>query len=606
MAAPPLDSSPPPRPLSEDETGFNRLGMVSWLSPKLLVAAGLEVFASGVFSRFLDKRELQAGQPGYGDDLEPGEGEPPAEPFTHPSYRDEGGNLWLDYAADVGEGFDPTYTVAWLLACKSLDLDLDGDLLATRRGRILVLGGDQVYPGASWEGYRDRFVGPYRAALPHLPSDEVPHLFAIPGNHDWYDGLTSFTRLFAQRSWIGAWRTRQRRSYFALRLSEKWWLWATDVQFDAYIDGPQLEYFRKAAAELEEGHLVILATAKPSWVGAKPATHSAVKREGSWETLSFVEEKLIGESRGELAVTVSGDRHHYARYAKVSGDGPSHRITAGGGGAHSMGTSGLPGLLKLPSLERPERSARYELGASSPTAEESEAMREEGLRSAVLRVKGLGAMIGGLYALISLAFADAVKDGSGGLVEPGEFSFPEILVDAGSAWSYGLIGLLLVALYRFADVKDPATKRRAAFIHWLAHLMLALVAPGVLIIVLDETGVAEEGLLVGWIAALAAGILGFWGGRLIFGEYLLRVNRSGPRRHGGEVWGALASTDYKNFLRMKIDSDERLTIFPVGIRRSVRWRFEPNGGTDDPWFVPADEAPDPRLLEAPVVIEPND
>ena len=104
----------------------------------------------------------------------------------------------------------------------------------------------------------------------------MPHLFAIPGNHDWYDGLTSFTRLFTQRSWIGAWRTRQRRSYFALRLSDRWWLWATDIQFDTYIDGPQLEYFRKASADLKDGHRVILATAKPSWVGgeARPRTRA--------------------------------------------------------------------------------------------------------------------------------------------------------------------------------------------------------------------------------------------------------------------------------------------------------------------------------------------
>ncbi len=190
-----------------------------------------------------------------------------------------------------------------------------------------MLGGDQVYPSASWEAYRDRFVGPYRSALPHVDDDEVPHLFAIPGNHDWYDGLTSFTRLFTQRSWIGAWRTRQRRSYFALRLSETWWLWATDIQFDTYLDGPQLEYFRKASADLERG-----APRDPgdgeAELGRRPRTRSpSVKKEGAWETLSFVEEKLIGESEGELAVTLSGDHHHYAHYTRTERRGsapPDH------------------------------------------------------------------------------------------------------------------------------------------------------------------------------------------------------------------------------------------------------------------------------------------
>ncbi len=185
--------------------------MVAWLAPGSLVKAGLEVFVSGVFSRFFDKRELQGGLPGYGEDLI--QDTPPAPPYTDARYRDEDGALWLDYAADVGEGFDATYTVAWLLGRETLELGLEGEEHLTRRGRLLVLGGDQVYPGASWQGYSERFTGPYRAALPHLPSGEVPHLYAIPGNHDWYDGLTSFMRLFAQGGWIGAWRTRQRRSY---------------------------------------------------------------------------------------------------------------------------------------------------------------------------------------------------------------------------------------------------------------------------------------------------------------------------------------------------------------------------------------------------------
>ena len=242
----------------------------------------------------------------------------------------------------------PTYTVAWLLGRRTLELDDGEERRLTRRGRLLVLGGDQVYPGASWEGYAERFAGPYRAALPHLPPEEVPHLYAIPGNHDWYDGLTSFMRLFAQGGWIGAWRTRQRRSYFALRLSETWWLWGVDTQFDTYIDGPQLEYFRKASGDLEAGHRVILATAKPSWVAAKPQSGPKVNKEGSWATVSFIEEKVIGASEGEVAVTISGDRHHYAHYVRDTGAGPEHRITAGGGGAHSMGTHGLPGRSSCP------------------------------------------------------------------------------------------------------------------------------------------------------------------------------------------------------------------------------------------------------------------
>ena len=598
----PRDSSPPPRPKSEEDIGFERQPMVAWLAPGSLVKAGLEVFVSGVFSRFFDKRELQGGLPGYGEDLI-GDA-PPAPPYTEGDYRDEDGALWFDYAADVGEGFDATYTVAWLLGRETLELGRDGEAHPTRRGRLLVLGGDQVYPGASWQGYSARFTGPFKAALPHLPRYEVPHLYAIPGNHDWYDGLTSFMRLFTQGGWIGAWRTRQRRSYFALRLSEKWWLWGVDTQFDTYIDGPQLEYFLKASGDLEQGHRVILATAKPSWVAARPRSDPKVNEEGSWATVSFLEEKVIGGSEGEVAVTVSGDRHHYAHYARESGEGPEHRITAGGGGAHTMGTHGLPHSLNLPSIDPDKEPARYTLGATSPTPAESEEMRDRGVIKAVMGERGLGVLIGAVYALVALAVADGVKDQATGVVNPPDgFSLPGVLFDAATQWSIGLLAALFAGFWTFAAVKNPRVRLRVAARHWLEHALLALVAPFTLILLLDETEIAEKGLAVGWIAAVVAFLIGFWIGRLAFASYLLRVNRSGARRHGGPIFGALASTDYKNFLRMKIDSEERLTIYPVGVPRSVAWRFEPDGGTDAPWFVPADEEPDPRLIEPPIVVD---
>ena len=95
-------------------------------------------------------------------------------------------------------------------------------------------------------------------------------LLAIPGNHDWYDGLTNFVRIFCQDGFVGGWKTRQRRSYFAARLPHGWWLWGVDIQFDTYIDKPQLDYFRAAGAGMKAGDRVILATGKPSWMKVAP------------------------------------------------------------------------------------------------------------------------------------------------------------------------------------------------------------------------------------------------------------------------------------------------------------------------------------------------
>ena len=231
-------------------------------------------------------------------------------------------------------------------------------------------------------------------------------------------------------------------------------------------------------------------------------------------------------------------------------------------------------------------------------------MRDGGFLRAVMGQRRLGVLIGALYALLALAVADGVKDGATGLMNPPDgFAFPGVLLDAITQWSIGILVLLFIGLWAFADVKDPRVRLRVGARHWVEHVLLALIPPFVLILLLDETGIAEEGLAAGWIAAAASFAIGFWLGRLAFASYLLRVNRSGPRRHGGPIFGALASTEYKNFLRMKIDPSERLTIYPVGIPRSVAWRFEPEGGTDDPWFVPADEEPEPRLIEQPIVVD---
>ncbi|MGH3812811.1 MAG: metallophosphoesterase, partial [Pseudonocardiaceae bacterium] len=139
-----------------------RRPMVRWLDPHQLVDTAVRVLLSGVFSSYADNRELQA-----------------LEPAEVPDRSGEA-DLWLDYVADVGDGWNSTYTVARLLAADELKLDWDGETHSTERGRILVMGGDQVYPVPNAAEYENRMLGPYRAALPCVPG-EAPELFAIPG-----------------------------------------------------------------------------------------------------------------------------------------------------------------------------------------------------------------------------------------------------------------------------------------------------------------------------------------------------------------------------------------------------------------------------------------
>ena len=87
-----------------------------------------------------------------------------------------------------------------------------------------------------------------------------PTLFACAGNHDWYDGLTTFLRLFCEGKRIGGWRTEQTRSYFVVQLPQRWWLVGVDTQLGTYIDDPQIRYFREhLSSVLQPGDGVIVA-----------------------------------------------------------------------------------------------------------------------------------------------------------------------------------------------------------------------------------------------------------------------------------------------------------------------------------------------------------
>jgi hypothetical protein len=67
-----------------------------------------------------------------------------------------------------------------------------------------------------------------------------PSAFIIPGNHDWYDGLTTFSRFILARDWLGGWLIPQKRSYFALKLPQGWWIFGLDLALTQDIDIDQV------------------------------------------------------------------------------------------------------------------------------------------------------------------------------------------------------------------------------------------------------------------------------------------------------------------------------------------------------------------------------
>jgi hypothetical protein len=105
------------------------------------------------------------------------------------------------------------------------------------------------------------------------------------------------------------------------------------------------------------------------------------------------------------------------------------------------------------------------------------------------------------------------------------------------------------------------------------------------------------------LAALMIFIGGYVLGSFIMGLYLL-ISLNVFGRHSNEAFSSLAIQDWKNFLRLHIDKNGDLTIYPIGIRRVPRhWKARGKGETG-PELVSDDlRASEPELIEPPIVMK---
>lgn len=628
-----------------NELGFTPRDAVRWLAPAQLGRTAVRVVLASVFADFGDKRELEGGFPARQLDLDelPVQGQP-AQPVVRDrelprpgsgrSPRDAGANprgdadreTWLDFTADLGDGFDATYTVASLLGLDSVTVD--GQVLP--RGKALVLGGDEVYPVASAAAYEDRMVGPFRKAFPAGPAGRGAVLLALPGNHDWYDGLTSFIRLFTRQRNIGGWRTIQTRSYFSVRLTggddhPGWWLVGLDSQLGQYIDEPQLDYFYDTVTtRLQPGDAIILCVASPYWV------HTAENR-NAFKQMNFFEQNYLRhrfnrasgtfeETGASVRLWLTGDLHHYSRYEE-RGDGdppapPNPRrtqlITCGLGGAFLADAQWLPGVLTLPLAPppapagrpagedvTPDGGRRFErMPGTFPGPAESRQLRGRLANPfspfwLPVRNPGFGTAIGVVHlglvltlwtvfcAFRGLSFVDSLfslRSGNTALLSLVIVAVPALL-------------LALVALLR--SQHNPFTAARG--ILW----QLAALTAGIAVVLLLPWPAGWPPLLTVLLVLALAFAVGFVAGSEAFAFYVMRTRT-------GEVaaWkmSGQAIEDHKGFLRLRIAPDGTLTVFPVAVDRVCRdWDLE---RTDDGGVrpVPAGGLPQLRLFEAPVTI----
>ena len=595
----------PPYPEDKPDT-IKRRRAVKWLSVRQLILTGIEVARVGSFTRFADKREVMATTPREHYSMQP--------PGTA-----EQDVFWMDYTADTGDGFDATLTVASLLAGGST-VDWEAPMGTPHpppqgpyqrpMSHLLVLGGDEVYPVATEKNYETRFWQVFGYARRWASGIEdhnasystAPKLAALPGNHDWYDGLVTFRQLFCE-SWvsrgqrepidrlvrvgdepedrlkpdaIGGWGTFQSRSYFAVHLWGDWWLWGVDSQLNRDVDAHQIEYFTDAADKIGADGQVILCTATPAWLEADVRDPRRTDSEPTLGTMLWFIYRTLGKDRRDrVRLILTGDKHHYVRYEcpdQVDHDPPL--VTCGGGGAFLSSTHNLPERLSFQwrrwNRRQPQPEAAYVVASNHdgepamfPTKDESRANVASLGWLAVAWRNGLLLPI--LIALLNWSASSALSHlGFEPIDNDGAFRMS-------TAWAWMLLGVYLAALGGFATkgAQDAAWPAVATSISkrlrvWAAFLFLLVVH-----VVFQLVAICGACALTDWLSlddplssVVTLGLLAVFG-VLAFAAYLHAADLLGL--HDLEAYSAMGLTGYKSIVRLRFASDG-VTAYVWGVR----------------------------------------
>ncbi len=584
--------------------------MTHWFGPIILAKLGWQAIVAALFGQYADQRTTQAAL-----DSEPATKVTQRYDYSTKLTADPQGAVWLDYVADLGDGFDATYTVASILAMPELNLkDSKGTTHQTPRGQILVMGGDEVYPTASRDAYWERTRQPYELAFPERRGTKKVPFFAIPGNHDWYDGLESFHDTFCRTKTtgakrdgvkIGSWQSRQHRSYFALKLPFDWHLWGLDIQLGGFVDQPQLDYFKLEAKKFTEKSKVIICTAQPSWLKAKNREDCD---DQAYKSMLYV--KHIAESSGaagykkRVCALIAGDLHHYSRYAHDKEE--MQLVTAGGGGAFLHATHHLPDRFEIEWYGAKWNNADAKLchyslysdpvdpdtiqdqPAVYPSQDVTRKLCWDNWRFA-LDNKIFAVLVGVIYALVASYIS---------MTESTVFNDPFLAILAAA-----LLGALMFHSYN--------SGRAVKYCLWgIGHFALHAIAMWALAKLLWPAGATLctqyncDYFTLIWLVYMAVSIVigGVIGGT-IFGIFIAAACAIG-KIHQDEAFSALRVQSYRNFLRLRL-SDNALTIYPVGIDKvpgRAKWAKNQNSSENNPPVYVVNPPLEPHLIEGPVII----
>ncbi len=551
------------RKLFENLLPSRRARMVGWYDPGVLAQSAWLMTLANIFGRHSDTRLIEALA------------SQPQREFVFEANR-QTGEFWLDYVSDVADGWNPTYAIAHAIAEPHLDVKAaNGESVETQGGQVLVFGGDEVYPYPSKEAYSTRTESPYGTAF--QGAQRHPQIFAVPGNHDWYDSLVAFSRVFCrpERGFAGC-RMQQTRSYFALQLPHDWWLLAIDLQLGADLDEPQVRYFQDVISRMPAEAHVVLCVPDPQWIYEAGYPEHSSYSDGA---LRFFEQRLL---KRPVAVFLTGDLHFYKRHEHRDG---VQKIVSGGGGAflhptHAPATGNLRGGFReracYPDVATSRRLTWWNLVFPF-------------LNPKYLPIPAVLYMLSAWFASATFTASDVASLGA---------ALDAAITGAIRNPINGLWLMLFVSAFVFfTDTHVRWYRVLGGITHAIAHLAAAFELGWLALLVTTRWlglpfGTVPQMLASGAITFVGGGIAG----SVVLGLYLF-VSLRLFGRHSNEAFSSLRIQDFKQWVRLQIDVEGALSIHAIAIDRVARRWVERRGahaGRIDPKDPTATA---PRLIE---------
>ena len=284
-----------------------------------------------------------------------------------PSGTEQPGDFSFLVIGDPGEGDASQYS----LISRYLELGRRDDI------KFLIISTDVVYPAGSMNDYEGHFYLPLKGFFKPV--------YAIPGNHDWFDALEGFNANFLEpiaaraamsarvevdlrltstnnrrietlireasrlRGLYGTKVGTQRAPFFELQ-TERFSLLAIDTGIMRSVDDRQSDWLVRAL-ERSRGKFIMAIVGHPRFAGGADTAIGDENFKALYDQLS-----LAG-----VAVVMAGDTHDFEYYKEAAAGGRVlHHFVNGGGGAYlSIGTA-----LDFPKRPAVDTTANYPSAAA--------------------------------------------------------------------------------------------------------------------------------------------------------------------------------------------------------------------------------------------------